>query len=397
MILVVALLGLLSMVSAAANHLLVHPDSLVDHEYSLKVENDTASAALANGTVIHDNRDPCTNRTDYEIGKEYLEADCPAPIKYMNTDGLCDVTQAAGRSTHPCVSFCQVRTTYYYDKEQIWDRTWCRGPLDCEIRSNHDYMPYHVDFEWSGMEDVYKRGISGEWFASDADIYSPSPAQSIHLEKEQCGYWTYITFKKIVCGSTSWAIADQDLGSQKCLYDKVWETITTVNDCVVVNPVGWSSGVAGKTVFVRVNCWDLTVLPPDQQEDGAYIQAARKVSPDDLDVKLKSWIDFSCDVYGEGWQNPAVWLQGRGFPGNVIGTDGGQLQSDIRIRCNMPGGWQFEWQAGWGPDYWEWYANVPIKTNNGLPAGWQCVLDHLYGIGGPRKKLTTRLADPLPR
>ncbi|KAK8034499.1 hypothetical protein PG993_009494 [Apiospora rasikravindrae] len=384
MILVLVLLGLLSMVSAAVDRLLVQPDSLADYEYSVKVENNTVSAVLANGTVIHDNRDPCTNRYDYEIGKEYLEADCPARIKFMNSNGFCDVNQGFG-TTHPCIAFCQVRTTYHYDKELVWDRTWCRGPVDCETTRGTTYsMPYHIDFP--SVEDFYKDGISGEYHASDTDVFSPSPPQNIHLGTEECGYWAYITFKKTICGSTSWAIVDQAPGSQKCLYNKIWESITVGNDCLDVNPVGYSSGAAGKTVFVRVDCWELKPLPPDQQEDGAYIQAARKMSPDDLDKKLTSWTDFSCDLWGaDGVSWYAVWLQGRGFAGKVIGKTGGQLESDIKNRCNMPGGWQFGWTQGGAPDYWEWWANVPIKTNNGQGAGWQCVLDHLYGIGGPRK------------
>lgn len=108
MLLVVTLLGLLSMVSAAVNRLIVHPDNLANYDYSLKVENNTVTAVLANGTVIHDNADPCTSRTNYNIGEEYLEKDCPAPVKYMNTDGLCDVRKSVG-STHKCISFCQVR------------------------------------------------------------------------------------------------------------------------------------------------------------------------------------------------------------------------------------------------------------------------------------------------
>ena len=107
-LLLVALLGLLSMVPATVDRVIVPPGSLADYDYSLIIENHTVLAVLANGTVIHDGKDPCSSMTSYTIGKEYLEADCPSPIKFLDANGLCDVTKAQG-TKHPCQAFCQVR------------------------------------------------------------------------------------------------------------------------------------------------------------------------------------------------------------------------------------------------------------------------------------------------
>lgn len=80
MLLIVALLGLLSMFSAAADRLIVSPDRLADYDYYLKVENHTVTAVLANGTVIHDGRDPCTSRTNYVVGR-VPRSGLPSPCK----------------------------------------------------------------------------------------------------------------------------------------------------------------------------------------------------------------------------------------------------------------------------------------------------------------------------
>ncbi|KAK8038052.1 hypothetical protein PG994_014819 [Apiospora phragmitis] len=289
MFLIIALLGLLlSMVSAADDRLIVYPDCLADYEYFLKVENHTISAVLANGTVIHDNADPCTSRTNYKMYHEYLEADCKAPVDYMESiPGFCDVTKGVD-TIQPCVSFCQVRTTHLYDKEVPWEKSYCGTGANviCSVASG-TYMNYESDHSYPGMEDVYIRGISGGWLSGSGGVWA-APNLRYYLIPRECGYWTFIPIQKMTCGSTSWAISGQDLNEHKCHYDKIWESITTEHDCVVQNIQSATGGVAGVSVFVQVNCGDLTVAPANRQND-AYL-CADKLSPQDLDKKLQSWM-----------------------------------------------------------------------------------------------------------
>ncbi|KAK8030901.1 hypothetical protein PG990_000635 [Apiospora arundinis] len=167
LLLLIALLGLPSMVSATVDHLIVHPDSLANYEYTLKFENHTVSAVLANGTVIHDGQDPCTSRTSYKIGQEYHEADCPAPNKFVNSDGFCDVSRALVNG-HPCEAFCQVLGS------------------QLSVLSQYDY---------GDMNAVYKQGISGGWVNGFGFAIQMDPS-TVRLNKNECGYWAFIIIKK---------------------------------------------------------------------------------------------------------------------------------------------------------------------------------------------------------
>ncbi|KAK8111310.1 uncharacterized protein PG998_007767 [Apiospora kogelbergensis] len=405
MFLHVALLGLLSMVSATVDRITVDPSSLADYDYSLRIENHTVSAVLANGTVIHDGSDPCTSSTTFTVGKDYLEADCPAPIKFMNADGLCDVTKAQD-TTHPCQAFCQVRTTYSYEREVPWGvhhekdyaASYCHYKAICSFSPAN--MPISSSYDYASLNEVYNQGISGGWHSGAGQISNSGRINlNQDLKDNECGYWTSIVVKKRVCGSTSISIVNQDVGFSNCLHDKIWETMTYGSVCVDQNPqnkAGTSYVVAAVTVFVKVKCWDFTLLSPSSQEE-PYNKLENKLSTRDLGQLMKTFMDFSCESYPAWWFGaPYLVVSGRGLPTNLLGDDGTILWDSLYKICLIPwlrwaSGWTFEWKSKWSAsELWnryEWTAKIPVSSywRGNEQGAYQCYLDWIRDQGGPSK------------
>ncbi|KAK7953874.1 hypothetical protein PG996_014759 [Apiospora saccharicola] len=291
---------------------------------------------------------------------------------------------------------------YTYGKELPWFRTerspwpgYCRGKVGCKI----GYASQLVDSPWDygSKNDLYNAGITSGWHGGTGKIFRrlerwESPGDG------ECGYWASIPAVKHTCGTTTTAIVNQDISQNikgaddKCLHDKVWESYST-HDCVDQ----WASIPASDPrdttrfyifevdVFVKINCWDQKPLPANMQHD-AY-NGALQLSDKERENAYQKFRGLRCKgIDRKGYYNTHLFLEGRGFPESLLGSDGSALKSSLNdYGCGVDARFKytFVWEPQGPPDYYEWKANIPFGPTWILPSEYQCVLDWFHEHGGP--------------
>ncbi|KAI0487001.1 hypothetical protein F4859DRAFT_527157 [Xylaria cf. heliscus] len=349
--------------------------TLVGSDSNMTVTNNTASGTgnvnNSETTEWLEASDPCSGmgNATYELGKEYREADCPAINEFL-PDGACDWTKKQPDQTL-CSEYCQVRTTYLPMQEVPIPNTYCRGPRRCNIEAGRMLQ---VDGSWSSTEaemSALKHGISGGFNPAMESV--TAGAGDVTIGEGECGYFTWIGTKKVVCGSLTKANRhepDSAGGSPYCH----GPSTTTANYCVDALTSGplLNPSANGRTIFVRIDCGTRAALPTDQQDalfqyDGVALPAAT------LDGLLQGWVSTRCSLDDHFlWQS--FVMHGRGLKDDDLGPYGSHLLDKMRS-CNAAvTGWKFDYTPT-DNDY-DWVASGSVD-----PFDWKCPGVALKAVG----------------
>ncbi|KAK5390211.1 hypothetical protein LTR20_003069 [Exophiala xenobiotica] len=217
---------------------------------------------------------------------EYYPDDCP-PRYYLRSNGECE-TEWAAVDLFTCAGFCQIRTTFYYGQEQPYVRVpMCRGEMTCTIaESVHQNYAWKAKVNGNFKYSALTVGITSGY--SEKSGISQSYKFSKHLQKDECGYFTFIPFIRGVCGTYTEGYMEQTL----C------HPYRTVGNACVEELVGFDTNdnikdwrtVRGVVAFVYLDC--LTLAPaPDDKQDVAWLQPGVRL-PRDNGLLIQAYEDL---------------------------------------------------------------------------------------------------------
>ncbi|KAI0454649.1 hypothetical protein F5B21DRAFT_474573 [Xylaria acuta] len=332
--------------------------------------NGTGNANSGETTEWLGTSDPCSGigGATYELGKEYLEADCPAINEFL-PDGTCDWTKKQPDQTL-CSEYCQVRTTFLPMQEVPIPNTYCRGPRRCSIEAGRMLQ---VDGSWSSTEaemSALKHGVSGGFDPAVESI--TAGAGDVTIGEGECGYFTWIGTKKVVCGSLTKANRHEPVngGTPYCH----GPSETTANYCVDAITSGplLDPSANGHTVFVRIDCETRAALPVEKQ-DALFKYDGVALAADKLDGLLQGWVSTKCSLNDHFlWQS--FVMHGRGLKDAELGGSGIHLLEQMRSCHAAVTDWKFDYTPT-DNDY-DWTASGSVD-----PFDWQCPGVALKAVG----------------
>ncbi|PKS11137.1 hypothetical protein jhhlp_002898 [Lomentospora prolificans] len=216
-------------------------------------------------------RNPCDGvDASPELYHEYRTDVCP-PRNRLDSDGSCpfeDGIDGPSLKDLRCAKYCEIRTNFFWGREQPFANTYCHGPLSCTITETKTRtVTWNVGGSLSTkVHDALTLGISGSYSQAEADAWAR--AFSIKLEEGQCGYFTFVPIIHDSCGSLTEGPADNTPGFPRaiCSNDRnKWST--TGNFCQSQLKRHSDGTVDGDTIFVRTDCSTRAPLPADKQDD----------------------------------------------------------------------------------------------------------------------------------
>ncbi|KAF1988733.1 hypothetical protein K402DRAFT_452501 [Aulographum hederae CBS 113979] len=203
---------------------------------------------------------------------EYGEADCP--VERHMREGHCPPADDDGSNMSDiCMGFCQVRTWFHQEKEQPIINSYCHGPFTCTITDTHtDTWTWNGGIKLDGsILKVLSLGISGGLSVASAMMHST--AFQVHLNPNECGYFTMLPIVKEVCGTlTEWGI--DRVEQEYCGGDWMQPGVQPANDWAnycVQEPKSPEGKLDTDTIFVRTDC--VTREPLELQFQDQLFQA----------------------------------------------------------------------------------------------------------------------------
>ncbi|KAI1266117.1 hypothetical protein F5Y18DRAFT_426006 [Xylariaceae sp. FL1019] len=310
-------------------------------------------------------QDPCSGG-DFRLYDEYREDRCPPVNRYdPKHPGFCE-----GADNFPCTSFCQVSTEFTYGQESPIIGTYCEGARECWT-TQQDIV--RVKWPSKGLlEDQFSEalstGVSGGFHVwkcvfstREVGVYNK------HLEKDECGYFTFVPILKTTCGT--WTHGQR--GPWGC------ENVTTEHHRCATQQMTDSKGVPdGNTIFVKTDCKSKVPLPITEQDPiyrftGVGInQNYHSVSDDWAWDWCKCYYKValsSFELRGKNWARSRL-----GFGSNG-GVNGSRLQHYLGT-CGIITFYRFHMNDDEEDSWWA-TGNLPIGTRN-------CVATQVRKAGG---------------
>ncbi|KAI9844347.1 MAG: hypothetical protein M1837_005651 [Sclerophora amabilis] len=215
-------------------------------------------------------------------------------------EGVCNHTQDLSTD---CAAFCQVRTNFQYGKEQIFPKSYCRGPATCTISENNTTTVSWTGKAQSKFVKALEVGVSGGYSTQTAN--ATASASSVKLESGQCGYFAFVPITKSTCGTLTHAEkASDDGGTLNCGGNQT----SIGNFCGEQLTLSPENSAKGETIFVRTKCDDAKPLPKEEQNEvyqkpnvplkaGIYSGIAEAWRVDEASAKSDDDDDVKCDTY----------------------------------------------------------------------------------------------------
>ncbi|KAL2875760.1 hypothetical protein SGCOL_009072 [Colletotrichum sp. CLE4] len=364
-----------------------------NREEFLASDNITTLAKRTGVTPCEDRQNPAV------LYYQYYEKDCPAPNKFhpdsYKYPGTCI---GWDRSSYPedkaCGALCQVRTYFEWAQESPYPMSECHHPVACSLSST-DSTSVGWSASLSGkIGKMWKVGASGSWSWSTSTATGRS--FKVTLLKGECGYFTFVPVKKVMCGTYSSAETYPNAIYDYYLCRTENGPTNTLNIC---DSQPWSiknSGNArdpnamipdGTVLFVYTDCRTRLPLPKEYQ-DPVYSSPGVSLHPDTIDSIQQGWAWNTCyfwDMKVKGER--AVFIRGSGFKDEKIGDNGEILRKVVEACSSEAGGTfknhKFTWYDKGKPDdsakksgaAWLFEGDVPEKIRPG------CIGEALMEMG----------------
>ncbi|KXH64248.1 hypothetical protein CNYM01_10427 [Colletotrichum nymphaeae SA-01] len=348
--------------------------------------------------------EPCSDKTKpATLYYEYKAEDCPPKNKFLSfKEGMMKFDTCANWNTggdtrwwnDGCTSFCQLRTTFEWAQEVPFPGSDCHSPIKCGMTDSES-----VGSGWSvgastklQFLKAFKVGVSGGW----SHNYGQAKGKKwdIELEAGECGYFTFVPVKKVVCGGmttahrkpTFWELNCCNLGdiqpvNWKSCDNQMWMIEGDKMDGE------WSGHLIpdGVIIFVYTDCRTRLPLPMEKQ-DPVYRAPGVALAHSVIDSIQQGWVWNTCYFWNMKVPGKrALYIRGSNFKDGVIGTFGENISKLVRS-CAGEGGvsnMEFDWYYNGKPDdtpkekgpVWMYQADVPDTIRPG------CIGEGLMDMG----------------
>ncbi|KAK1623074.1 hypothetical protein BDP81DRAFT_505890 [Colletotrichum phormii] len=363
--------------------------------------NTKASSEHTNAAFV----EPCSDKTKpATLYYEYKAQDCPPknhflPFKQgkMRFD-TCSGWDSGGLLRYKddgCTSFCQQRTTFEWAQEVPFPSSDCHAPIQCGMTDSES-----VGSGWSVGANTklqflkaFKVGISGGW----SHNYGQAKGKKwdIKLEAGECGYFTFVPVKKVVCGGMT--TASRVPGTS--MWD--WYGCTSLNlmptnfkscdnQMWMIEGEKMEGAYTGKMVpdgviiFVYTDCRTRIPMPMEKQ-DPVYRAPGVALAHSVIDSIQQGWVWNSCYFWNMKVPGKrALYIRGSNFKAGVIGLGGENLFKLVHACAEGDvSSYEFDWYYNGKPDdspkekgpVWMLQADVPDTIRPG------CIGEGLMDMG----------------
>ncbi|OHF00489.1 hypothetical protein CORC01_04239 [Colletotrichum orchidophilum] len=395
-------------VVAAENH--TEPVTSVDFNWDPKnpplwtIRPEDREEFLATGNITRlIKRNDVTPCEDHQhpalLYYQYWEKDCPAPTKFHPDDykypGTCiHWDRPWWPEDKACGGFCQVRTYFEWAQESPYPMSECHFPVACGL-SQSDSASVGWSATLSGkLGKMWKLGASGSW--SWATTTATGRSFKVTLLKGECGYFTFVPVKKVMCGTYSFSEAypNQIYDYWLCHSERGPTNLPNICDSEpwkikntgdAKDPDGLIPD--GTVLFVYTDCRTRLPLPKEFQ-DPVYGTPGVSLHPNTIDSIQQGWVWNTCyfwDMKVKGER--ALFIRGSGFKDEKIGDNGEYLRKVVEACSSQAGGafknHKFTWYDNGKPEdsamkrgaAWLFEGDVPETIRPG------CVGEALMDMG----------------
>ncbi|KAF2666315.1 hypothetical protein BT63DRAFT_428078 [Microthyrium microscopicum] len=182
-----------------------------------------------------------------------------------------------------CTGYCEQKLTLNYGQEVPFANSHCSGVgngagnTTCTLQQSQSVTVTNtVGISAGGtiggsiddLEAAFNLGATWSW--SKAVGYETTASQAASISSGMCGYWTFIPYLMVSCGTLT-NIPAQSLGKGTYLCDtkSVTSLKNTINWCNTTPQKDANGHAGGKVVFVFTDCKTNNLLPMAVQ-DPAY-------------------------------------------------------------------------------------------------------------------------------
>ncbi|KAI1264081.1 hypothetical protein F5Y18DRAFT_428587 [Xylariaceae sp. FL1019] len=275
------------------------------------------------------------------IDHEYREDECPAINKFEpQIPAQCQgVTPSV-----ECASFCQVRTEFQFGREAPLNGTFCHGPINCTVSSSDTTTIGYKGGVTIGQNlfNAIEAGVTAGYVQGDAHAIAED--SSVHLDKGECGYFTFVPVMRTFCGTLSH-------GDSPDKNDSCVNIVNEQNWCDTT-PRTINGQADGETIFVKTDCETRQPLSMDQQ-DTVYQHSG--VALDNVADILNTWAQDTCKVDYQFFDD-YFQITGKNWSTDLLGPNGDNLKKAIQ-HCGKLTSWHFKMEE----DGISWFADVRLE------------------------------------
>ncbi|KAK1988860.1 hypothetical protein LZ30DRAFT_683583 [Colletotrichum cereale] len=356
-----------------------------------------AKAAKGNNEPV-----PCENKDRpaklYEV---YGVDECPPNYRFLPLEkgmGFADTCEEWNTYFYfltQCTTFCQTTTRFEWAQEVPYPHSECHFPIQCGLSESDS-----TTTGWSGglstkvqPMKALKIGITGGWSYSYGD--AEGKKFDVQLTEGQCGYFTFVPVKKVVCGGLTepaetprWydlsVCKSYPKNSRQC-DNQLWKIKgQRLNKADYEIP-------DGTIIFVYTDC--LTRMPlPMSKQDPVYQAPGVALHHEALHRIKEGWVWNTCYMWNMGVKDKlSLYIHGSGFSDSMIGPEGKKLTERVnhcvRAAEGVISDVEFTWYHSGTPGedpkktgaMWIFMADVPSNIRPG------CLGDAMMELGGSTK------------
>ncbi|EFQ34746.1 hypothetical protein CGRA01v4_08169 [Colletotrichum graminicola] len=357
---------------------------------------------MAEASKSSEETDPCANKDKpATLYKTYENNECPPKHKFLPLEkgmGFADTCEGWNTEDfrkHDCITFCQTSTRFEWAQEVPFPHSECHFPISCGLSEGDSVksgwnMGGNVKVQFiKALKIGVTGGYSSDWSESEGRKFD------VNLTEGQCGYFTFVPVKRIVCGGITepdYPPRWYDFGLCKAgpknthlCVDKLW----TIKSQRIKDPNHEIPD--GTIIFVYTDCFSRRPLPMNKQ-DPVYHAPGVALHHDVLDGIRQSWVWNTCYMWNMGAEGKlSLYIHGSGFKDSMVGPEGKKLIERVnhcaRSVDGVISGAEFNWYYSVYPGedpkitgaMWVFMADVPSNIRPG------CLGDAMIELGGITK------------
>ncbi|KAK2024940.1 hypothetical protein LX32DRAFT_675716 [Colletotrichum zoysiae] len=360
-------------------------------EHRQKFMGSAISSQLDEVTKLSEKPNPCANKNEpATLYRTYLSNECPPKRKFLPLE--------EGMEKYlfeSCTAFCQQSTRFEWAQEVPFPHYECHFPISCGLSEGDS-----VTTGWNAGGNIkvqhikaLKVGITGGYHQSWSE--TESRKFDVDLTEGQCGYFTFVPVKKVVCGGLTepdyrpkwydFGVCKSGPKNSHICVSQPW----TIKSQKITDPNYEIPD--GTIIFVYTDCFSRRPLPMSKQ-DPVYQAPGVALHHDVLDGIRQGWVWNTCYMWNMGAKDKlSLYIHGSGFKDSMIGPEGKILIERVnhcaRSVDGVISGVEFNWYHSDSPEeypkmtgaMWVLMADVPSNIRPG------CLGDAMMELGGSTK------------